>query len=105
MKHRLLEPWLAAALLALLSLVACGGEPELTEERACELARELSAFVLGGYGEPAGPRPANACSIFDPSGTEILHYRKIHPFSMAGEDVHYLAGDRIETAEVLINYR
>ncbi|MGW8265346.1 MAG: nitrilase-related carbon-nitrogen hydrolase [Longimicrobiales bacterium] len=76
------------------------GFAEDTRAFLSELARELSAFVLGGYGEPAGPRPANACSIFDPSGTEILHYRKIHPFSMAGEDVHYLAGDRIETAEV-----
>ena len=64
------------------------------------LAGELSAFVLAGYGEPAHPRPANACSIFDPSGAEILHYRKMHPFSMAGEDVHYLAGESVETAMV-----
>jgi predicted amidohydrolase len=64
------------------------------------LAKELSAFVLAGYGEPADPRPANACSIFDPAGTEILHYRKIHPFTMAGEDAHYLAGESVETAEV-----
>jgi predicted amidohydrolase len=64
------------------------------------LARELDVFVLGGYGEPATPRPANACSIFDPQGEEILHYRKIHPFSMAGEDLHYLAGNALATVEV-----
>ncbi len=65
-----------------------------------ELAGDLGVFVLGGYGEPADPRPANACSVFDPAGEEILHYRKIHPFSMAGEDVHYLAGDSLATVEV-----
>jgi len=64
------------------------------------LARELGVFVLGGCGEPADPRPANACSVFEPGGEEILHYRKIHPFSMAGEDVHYLAGDSVATVEV-----
>ena len=43
---------------------------------------------------------ANACSVFDPAGTEIPHYRKIHPFTMVKEDAHYLAGDSVETAEV-----
>ena len=65
-----------------------------------ELAKDLSAYVLAGYAEPADPKPANACSIFDPRGAEILHFLKIHPFTMAGEDVHYLAGERVETAEV-----
>lgn len=65
-----------------------------------DLARSLSVFVLGGYVEPAEPRPANACSIVDPGGTVILHYRKIHPFAPAGEDRHYMAGERVETVEV-----
>jgi predicted amidohydrolase len=65
-----------------------------------DLARSLSVYVLGGYAEPAGRRPANACSLMDPSGTRILHYRKIHPFTLAGEGRHYLAGERIETVEV-----
>jgi predicted amidohydrolase len=65
-----------------------------------KLAEELSIFVLGGYVEPAESRPANACSIFDPSGAEALHYRKIHPFSMAGEDKHYRAGDSVATTVV-----
>jgi predicted amidohydrolase len=76
------------------------GFAEETQSFLSDLAKELSAFVLAGYGEPADPRPANACSIFDPTGNEILHYRKIHPFTMAGEDVHYLAGKGVETAEV-----
>ena len=76
------------------------GFADRTREFLSGLAREVSAHVLGGYGEPADPRPANACSIFDPKGSEILHYRKIHPFSMADEDAHYLAGETVETAEV-----
>jgi len=76
------------------------GFAEETRVFLAGLARDLSAYVLAGYGEPADPRPANACSIFHPSGTEVLHYRKIHPFSMAGEDLHYLPGERVETAEV-----
>jgi predicted amidohydrolase len=64
------------------------------------LAQELGVYVLAGYGEPADPKPANACSIFDPSGKEILHYTKIHPFSMAGEDKAFLAGESVSTVEV-----
>jgi predicted amidohydrolase len=76
------------------------GFGEATRDFLSGLARELSAFVLGGYGEPADPRPANACSIFDPSGDEVLHYRKMHPFSMADEHLHYLAGEAVETVTV-----
>ena len=76
------------------------GSGEATRNFLSGLARELSAFVLGGYGEPADPRPANACSIFDPSGGEILQYRKMHPFSMADEHLHYLAGEAVETVTV-----
>ncbi len=64
------------------------------------LARRHSVFVLGGYGEPHRPRPANACSIFDPHGREVLHYRKLHPFSLAGEHEHYTPGDSLATTEV-----
>jgi predicted amidohydrolase len=65
-----------------------------------DLAKELSAFVLAGYAEPSDPKPANACSIFDPTGIEVLHYRKIHPFSLAGEDEQFLAGEGVATTEV-----
>ncbi|MCJ7628380.1 MAG: hypothetical protein MUO50_08330 [Longimicrobiales bacterium] len=64
------------------------------------LASNLSVFVLGGYAEPGEPLPANACSIFAPSGEEVLHYRKLHPFSLAKEDRHYMAGDALATAEL-----
>jgi predicted amidohydrolase len=76
------------------------GFSEETRAFLAETATRHSVHILAGYAEPAEPRPANACSIFDPSGQELLHYRKIHPFSMAREDEHYLGGEIVETAEV-----
>ena len=65
-----------------------------------DLASRLSAFVLGGYAEPADPLPANACSIFAPTGQEVLHFRKLHPFSLAKEGKHYVGGETLETVEL-----
>ena len=64
------------------------------------LAMDLGVIVLGGYAEPGEPLPFNACSIYSETGEELLHYRKIHPFTLAGEQDHYSGGDRIETAEI-----
>ncbi|MGM0670245.1 MAG: nitrilase-related carbon-nitrogen hydrolase [Gemmatimonadota bacterium] len=64
------------------------------------LARELSVHVLAGYAEPTGGRPANACSVFDAGGEEILHFRKLHPFSLAREDEYYQPGEALVTGRV-----
>ena len=71
-----------------------------TREFLSKLASDLSVYILGGYAEPAEPLPANACSIFTPSGTELLHFRKLHPFALAKEDEHYQGGESVQTAEV-----
>ena len=76
------------------------GFAEETRGFLSDLAARLAAFVLAGYAEPGDPRPANVASIFDPSGREILKYRKIHPFSLAGENEHFLGGESVETVEV-----
>jgi predicted amidohydrolase len=73
---------------------------EETREFLAGLASRLSVFVLGGYAEPAQPLPANACSIFAPDGGELLHYRKLHPFSLAREGDHYIEGETLETVEL-----
>jgi len=64
------------------------------------LARELGVHVLAGYAEPADGRPANACSLFDSLGEELLHFRKLHPFSLAREQEHYQAGDSLPTVRI-----
>lgn len=63
-------------------------------------ARETGTFLIGGYAEAGDPRPRNACSIHDPGGHEILHYQKIHPFTLAGEEEHYDGGTSLATATV-----
>lgn len=65
-----------------------------------DLAANLSISVLGGYAEKADPLPANACSIFDAQGNEKLHFRKLHPFSLAKEEEHYRGGDSVESCVV-----
>lgn len=71
-----------------------------TREFLATLAQGLGLHVLGGYAEPSEPRPANACSLFGPDGGEMLHFRKLHPFSFGREDEHYVAGDSLVTADV-----
>ena len=76
------------------------GFAEETRSFLSGLARRLSVFILAGYVEPTDSKPANACSIYNPAGEEILNYRKIHPFSMAGEDQAFVAGERVHTVMV-----
>lgn len=59
------------------------------------LAERLGVWVLGGYIEPGDRRPVNAASLVAPDGGERLHIRKIHPFSLAGEQRCFESGDRI----------
>ena len=64
------------------------------------IAARCGVWVIGGYAEPGVERPANACGVFAPDGEEALHYRKIHPFSLAGEPEHYEAGGDLHTLEI-----
>lgn len=73
---------------------------QITREFMVSLAAELSVHVLGGYAEPWEPRPANACSLFSPEGKELLHYQKLHPFSLAKEHEHFTGGETLPTASV-----
>ena len=76
------------------------GHADSTLDFVTDLARSLQVWVLAGLVEPHRPRPRNACVLYDPRGTERLRYHKIHPFSLAGEERHYCAGDAVHTADV-----
>jgi predicted amidohydrolase len=65
-----------------------------------DLAKKRNLWVIGGYAEPGEIRPANACTVISPDGSEALHYRKIHPFSLAGEHHHFEAGEALHTVEI-----
>jgi predicted amidohydrolase len=69
-------------------------------EFLADTAKTLGVWVIGGYAEAGDERPANCCTIIAPDGREVLHYRKIHPFSLAGEGDHFEAGEGLHTVEI-----
>jgi len=77
-----------------------GAHADAVRAFLADRARRLGIRLLGGYAEPGERRPMNACSIYGPDGAEILHYRKIHPFTLAAEHEHYDGGDALPTAEI-----
>jgi predicted amidohydrolase len=73
---------------------------EATRAFLADLATRNRAWIVAGFAEPGKNRPANACAIYGPTGSEKLHYRKIHPFTLAGEPEHYEAGHNLQTIEI-----
>jgi len=112
-----LEPWIRTAaaggarLLALPEMYACGFS--MATERIAEpvngpstaflrdRAHEHGLWLAGSVPErPAeGEKPFNTLVLAGPGG-EIHRYHKIHPFTYAGEDRHYQAGNDFVTVEI-----
>jgi len=112
-----LAPWITRAaeagarLVALPEMFACGFSMDtgriaeapdgpsvgfLTDQ-----AQRHGLWVAGSIPErrPGQERPHNTLVLAGPGG-EAHRYRKLHPFSYAREDEHYLAGDTPLTAEI-----
>jgi predicted amidohydrolase len=62
-------------------------------------ARDLALWILASVPEQGEPAPRNMAMLASPDGA-VVKYAKIHPFSFAGEDRVYAAGDRVVTAQV-----
>ena len=112
-----LEPWIARAkdqgaeLLALPEMYACGFS--MATDRIAEPvggpsaqflidgAKRHGLWLAGSVPERAegAQRPANTLILAGPEGT-VHRYRKIHPFSYAGEHEHYVAGTERITVEI-----
>jgi predicted amidohydrolase len=71
-----------------------------TREFIAQRAVRHDLWMLAGYAEAGERRPFNSASLVGPDGREVLHYRKIHPFSLAGEDEHFDAGESMKTADL-----
>ena len=57
-------------------------------------------FEVGGVGvRGADGRGANEAVVVGRDGAQVARYRKLHPFSFAGETDHYCSGDRVVTFE------
>ena len=83
-----------------MSTVASGGEPldwlgeHAERRRRAGLRRELQP-------RPAGDGlPSNTLLLAGPQG-QLHRYRKLHPFSFAGEHEHYAAGTELLQVELL----
>ncbi len=64
-----------------------------------ERARALGLWVIASVPEIREGKARNVALVVPPSG-EVTRYAKIHPFSFAGEDRQYAAGDRIVTVNL-----
>lgn len=66
-----------------------------------EQSAAVDAWVCGSVPviEPGAARPSNRFTLAGPGG-ELHTYDKRHPFSYAGEDEHFAAGDALLTVEV-----
>lgn len=75
---------------------------EATREFLGMAARRYGLWLLGGYArmQAGWERPRNVCSLFDPAGQEVLCYHKVHPFSLAGEHLHYEGGNELLVHDV-----
>ena len=114
-----LKPWIAAAaaagarLVVLPEMFACGFSmatgrvrepPDGPSARFLEeQARAHGLWICGSTPEvptPDAPRPFNTLLLAGPAGQVLHRYRKIHPFSFAGEHEHYSAGEEHVTVMV-----
>lgn len=64
------------------------------------IARRHGVHIIGGVVEPGSPRPRNASVVLSPEGKELARYRKIHPFTLAGEQRSYAAGTDLLTVKM-----
>ncbi len=112
-----LQPWIATAaasgarLLALPEMYACGFSmatesiSEPVDGPSTRFLREQASkhglWIAGSLPErrDGAAKPHNTLVLAGPGG-EVHRYRKIHPFSYAGEDEHYEAGKDFVTVDV-----
>lgn len=62
-------------------------------EKLSSLASENNISIIAGVAAPLREKGLNKALVIDKSGELIAQYSKMHPFSFAGEDKHYAAGD------------
>jgi predicted amidohydrolase len=112
-----LEPWIRmaaaaqAGFLILPETFACGFSMQTQRvseppdgpscEFLCRQAQAHQLWLAGSVPErvSAGEQPYNTLILAGPGG-QIHRYRKIHPFTHAGEDQHYAAGDPFTTVTI-----
>lgn len=69
------------------------GDDRESESFLKSVASRYKAAVLAGVVTPSSNGAANEAVAFAPDGTELVRYRKMQPFTPAGEDTHYGFGE------------
>lgn len=66
-------------------------------KQVSNFAKEYHITIGFGWVKAVKNQAENHYSIINSSGTKILDYIKIHPFSFVGENEFFIAGEKIET--------
>ncbi len=64
-------------------------------EALCSFSARTGMVIVGSLAEPDGERTYNTAFVID-AGSVTASYRKLHLFSMMGEDRFLTAGDRLQ---------
>jgi predicted amidohydrolase len=83
-----------------MNIMKNGEEKEETIAIMKKLAVQYNISILFGWVEKQEGYGKNHGTIVMKDGTVCLDYIKIHPFSYAMEDKHYIAGDHIEIVKL-----
>ena len=67
-----------------------------TELFLLDLAQQYQSHVVGGVARHDESGAANEALVADPEGRRVGSYRKLHPFSLAGEGESYAAGGEVK---------
>lgn len=76
---------------------AATSEAGRVEAGLAALAKQHGIAIMAGLAVQSGDCGANESVTWGPDGRELARYRKLQPFSMAGEAENYPAGDRVVT--------
>ena len=73
--------------------ITAQGESLPSDSFVKELAAETGACVLAGIvSDMQEGQPANEAIAISPAGDELVRYRKMHPFTLSGEETKYATG-------------
>ena len=78
-----------------ISITGESKEASPTLESFLELSKKFGMGVIFGVTFLEGAKGTNNAIFLDKSGTTLGSYQKIHPFSLAGEDKCFTAGNKI----------
>lgn len=76
--------------------VISDSETRESQNFLAETAKEFGVYLAGGVvTDGSSGLGRNECAVYDPAGSELGRYCKLHPFTYGGESGHYEPGDQL----------